>query len=149
MADGYDMAVANKKALNRIKFHSWKIFMCLILFTYDDEILVYVRWPSICMFMSTSICKCHSFEFTTDLRKRTDSNESGHYKRWNRREWVRLKVYLKLDSSARTHTYRVRNEKMVNNEVTIVMACNGLMTLSKGLQQLSCYSKRLLEGGME
>lgn len=52
-----------------------------------------------------------------------------------------------LDSSARTHTltYRVRKEKMDNNEVTIVMVCNGLMTSSKGLQQLSCYSKLLLE----
>lgn len=60
---------AHKKALNRIKFHSWKNVMCLILFTYDDEILVY----TVSEYMS--ICKCHSFEFTTDLQKQTDSNE--------------------------------------------------------------------------
>lgn len=68
----------------------------------------------LCVFVcAMSICKCHPFEFTTDLRAS---------------EVKRTRASLRERENSQTRT------------VTIVMVCNGLMTSSKDLQQLSCYS---------
>lgn len=106
--------------------------MCLILFTYDDEISVWRcsdrkqkrgrKRKAVRSVLNVSVCECvlchvhlqmpHPFEFTTDLRAR------------------RMRAGNKRAT-----------EKIAKHEtVTIVMVCNGLMTSSKDLQQLSCYS---------
>lgn len=104
---------AHKKALNRIKFHSWKNFMCLILFTYDGDLLG-IRWPRVHLQMP------FIWIYGTDL----PADEI---------DWAN-KLARKLNGQLR------------NTEVTIVMLCNGLMTSSKDLQQLSCYSNCCLKG---
>lgn len=104
---------AHKKALNRIKFHSWKNFMCLILFTYDGDLLG-IWCPSVHLQMLSI------WIYGTDLA----SDEI---------DWA-SKLARKLNGQLR------------NTEVTIVMLCNGLMTSSKDLQQLSCYSNCCSKG---
>lgn len=81
-----------------------------------------------------------------NLRQICESVKRMAWKRPKKWVWELDRKYMAWQQSAHTLTNTLCEEKMVDNEVAIVMVCNGLMTSSKDLQQLSCYSKLLLEG---
>lgn len=112
-----------KKALNPIKFHSWKNFMCLILFTYDIEILSCVCvWRRARATVPMSIRNSYLFEFTAIYEWKTNKNEN----------------YTEIEGDLKANTRK--------HSGIALLLCNGLMTSSNDLQQLLCYSNCCSKG---